>query len=139
NTIIALSPSHKSFLGIIGFSAILNIILNFYFIPIYGINGAAFATLISFILFNLIKYFYIKINFKLSPFNLNYLYIFVVSSSLFGLFYILPRTNYASVNILIRSVGFLLFYFPSLYFLKFSKEYNDLIDGALQKLKFKKS
>lgn len=43
----------------VSFSLILNIILNYLFIPIYGINGAAFATMVSVIVWNVLATLYI--------------------------------------------------------------------------------
>jgi len=41
-------------------AALLNIVLNFILIPIYGINGAAFASMISIMFWNIMYIFYIK-------------------------------------------------------------------------------
>ncbi len=46
------------------FSAFLNILLNYILIPIYGLIGAAFASMISLILMKLIIVLYIKVEFK---------------------------------------------------------------------------
>jgi len=97
--IIAYSTRNKAFLWILGVTAAINIGLNFILIPLYGIEGAAAATLISFIIFNLIKYFFIKLAFNLSPFNLNFFYIFFISMALFGLFYFLPNASDPLLNI----------------------------------------
>ncbi len=42
------------------YAAMLNIVLNFLFVPNYGAYGAAYATTITFIFFFVIKYFYSK-------------------------------------------------------------------------------
>lgn len=41
-------------------AAVLNIILNFIFIPIWGVYGAAYATILTFTIFYIIKYLYVK-------------------------------------------------------------------------------
>jgi O-antigen/teichoic acid export membrane protein len=43
--------------------------LNYLLIPIYGIEGAAFASFVSMLIFNLIKYLYLKTKLDLSPFS----------------------------------------------------------------------
>jgi len=43
--------------------AILNIVLNYFFIPTYGIEGAAFASMISLIVMKIVALIYIKMNF----------------------------------------------------------------------------
>lgn len=66
-------------------SAVLNILLNVILIPLYGIEGAAVATAVSYAVG------YVLISFKLyqksniHPFSRNYLKILVISSTLLGL------------------------------------------------------
>ena len=63
------------FMKILFIGAIINIGLNYYLIPIYGIEGAAFASLISIVFWNLIMVYYVKKEFGFStiyiPFSLN--------------------------------------------------------------------
>lgn len=59
-----------------------NVALNYYLIPEYGIDGAATATLISFFLFNLVRYFFIYWRFGFQPFDLNTLKLSVVGLGL---------------------------------------------------------
>ncbi len=47
-------------------AAVANIIFNFLFIPLWGINGAAFASLISFVLLDLMIFYYSKKIFNFS-------------------------------------------------------------------------
>jgi len=56
---------HKQFNVIMIFSASINIILNYLLIPDYGIEGAAFASMISIIFWNFVALIYMKIKFKL--------------------------------------------------------------------------
>ena len=46
---------------------------NFVFIPIYGINGAAFATFLSQVINNFARWFFLKKFYGLQPFNVQYL------------------------------------------------------------------
>ena len=50
---------------------VLTIILNMIFIPIYGINGSAFATFIAILIYNTIKIIFIKKKFRMLPFTEN--------------------------------------------------------------------
>lgn len=50
---------------------VLTIILNMIFIPIYGINGSAFATFIAILIYNTIKIVFIKKKFRMLPFTEN--------------------------------------------------------------------
>ena len=51
----------------VGITAILNIILNALFIPLWGVNGAAFATAISTIAWNIILGFYVRKRLMINP------------------------------------------------------------------------
>ncbi|CAH8285526.1 O-antigen/teichoic acid export membrane protein [Mariniflexile fucanivorans] len=48
---------------------ILTIFLNILFIPLYGINGSAFATFLAISIYNTIKIYFVKVKFNMMPFN----------------------------------------------------------------------
>lgn len=49
--------------------AVFTVILNMIFIPVWGINGSAFATLLAFLLYNAIKIWFVHKKFKIHPFS----------------------------------------------------------------------
>lgn len=72
------------------FAAVLNIILNFIFIPIYGITAAAVNTLVSFILFYFISQFISDKHFKIPYENGKLVLMIVVGSIISGFVYFIP-------------------------------------------------
>ena len=78
NEIINYSKFYKLNIFIIPIFALIVIITNLIFIPIYGINGAAIASLFSIILYNLSRFLIIKVKLKLSPFNKNTLKVLLI-------------------------------------------------------------
>jgi len=58
--LLNMSGHQKALNKIVIFGGLVNIILNYLLIPIYGIYGAAFASMISMILWNLLASLYIK-------------------------------------------------------------------------------
>ena len=48
------------FMNIAVIGSVINVVLNFSFIPIYGINGSAIATMISLVSFNFLLVYYVK-------------------------------------------------------------------------------
>ena len=52
------------------FLAILTVVLNLVFIPLYGINGAAYASCITIFIYNTIKLLFVYKKFKIQPFTL---------------------------------------------------------------------
>lgn len=62
--ILNMTGRHKQARNILIISTVINIALNFYLIPIYGINGAAIATAFSTVLWNVLAVLYIYKYFK---------------------------------------------------------------------------
>lgn len=60
-TILIMSNNEKIYMNVLIISILLNIILNYFLIPIYSINGAAISTLVSIVFLSLISAFYIKV------------------------------------------------------------------------------
>lgn len=63
---LQMTGKEKVFQYIIFAATIINIILNMILIPRYGINGAAFASMVSISFWNLTSMFYIRANFKIT-------------------------------------------------------------------------
>jgi len=59
--IMQMTDNQKTFQNIILLAAVLNIVLNYFLIPKYGVNGAAFASMVSMIFWNITLVFIIKI------------------------------------------------------------------------------
>ncbi|NBG65876.1 lipopolysaccharide biosynthesis protein [Acidiluteibacter ferrifornacis] len=87
----------SSFLVLIGIGT------NFYFIPRYGINGAAFATLISSVSYNVVRVLFIYLKMGLSPFNSQT--IKTIAIVLVGIFVgsLLPNVGNNIIDILYKS------------------------------------
>lgn len=60
-------PKFQMYANIIAF--VLNILLNFALIPIYGINGAAFASMITLMFINIMGYIIVSQRFKVKVFK----------------------------------------------------------------------
>lgn len=130
------------FVGILGIS---NVFLNLALIPKYGIEGAAIASLIALVVYNLLKLFFILLKLKIHPFSLDTLKVLGIACFSFCILYFLPEGKYvdnAYLNLGLK--GFLVvgivtvtFALP-IYFLNISKEINGLANQVLSKLKFLK-
>ncbi len=128
NQMIAFSKNHKFFFVLILIAAVVNVTLNYFFIPLYGINGAAYSTFISLLIFNLIKYWYIKYKFNLSPVTYKFLFIPVVAIGLYWIFSLIPKTEMPVLNIALISGSFIVTYTLLSYLLNLSAEFTDLIN-----------
>jgi len=108
-------------------TAVLMGILSYWWIGIWGINGAALAYFVSTVFFNVIKHLFIIEKFKLSPFTINHIYLMIFALILGALFLFLPLTTSPVLNIVIRSILITLFYVIGIYKLKISPDINRLI------------
>ncbi|MEM9686386.1 MAG: oligosaccharide flippase family protein [Bacteroidota bacterium] len=68
NAILFNSKYYKTVLLFGVLLAVLTVILNLIFIPVWGINGAAFATLLAFLSYNSIKIGFVYARFGMHPF-----------------------------------------------------------------------
>lgn len=107
--------------------AVLTVLTNLLFIPMFGINGAAFATLLSLLLFNISKYVFILIKLKVQPFDLNTLKILVIGGICYGATLLLPDFSNVFLNIFIKSSSIIVFYVIAVYFSSVSEDVNQSI------------
>ena len=110
------------------FSSILAVLLNIYLITIYGIIGAAYATLIVLIIMNSLKIYLIKLKFKIHPYSKDTIKIIVLSAFTYFIFSNLELGFQSHINILIKSSLILIIYTLSAYIFKLSNDVNIFID-----------
>ena len=137
---------HYSLFFTIGLTT-LAILLNLWWIPIWGINGAAMATVVSSVIYYLALLLFVYIKLKVTPFSLNQLKIGVLIGALFLLNYlwcntITPLGGYLQINEfaftiadrLLCSIIMLIIGIVSVYKLHLSVEVNSLADKCLKKI-----
>ena len=122
-----------------GYAALLNIILNFFLVPKWGMIGAAIATIISYFLLNLIfikssnKYYKIDLDIKFQS------KVQMVTLALYGIYYLVSLKNISIVKEFIINVFIMIMYLYLLIKIKcIDKDFvfNNTL-GILKK-KFKK-
>jgi len=134
NSLIIAATSHYRFNLTSNIILIVSaIIMNMWLIPIYGLEGAAIATLFSFIVDNSVKVIYIWIKLKIQPFNRQALITVAVLAATFALGYVLPNVGNAFVNIMFRCTVIGLFYAVIVYKLQLSAEVNGIVSNFLKK------
>ena len=135
NAIIFNSKYYKAVLFLGLFLAFLAISLNMFFIPLYGINGAAIATLISITLYSIAKLMFVVFKMKLYPFSINTLYSVLILSVCFMGFYFWEFSFHPIINILLKSFLVAMVYVFVNYKLVISLEINQVFDRLLRKFK----
>jgi len=114
--------------------AFLAIGSNIYFIKRYGMNGAAFASLLTLMVFNISKYLFIWKKFNLHAFSFGTLKLVIIALSLtFSIKYLPPNDNLL-IDIIMKSAVFGSVYLVVTYISKASTEYNQLINKVIDKI-----
>ena len=116
-------------------SAVLAVLLNIYFIRLYGIIGASYATLIVMVLINLLKILLVQFTFKINPFGKKTVLILLVISGIYLIFSNITFDFSPFFALLLRSflIG-LLFTFTS-YMLRLTKDFQILLSNLLNLMK----
>ncbi len=109
------------------------IVLYMILIPIYGIVGAALATLIAVIIYNTIKVLFVFWKMNLFPFTIKTVYSFVIITLVFLMFYFWDFTFHPILNIVFKSILITIVYGLLNYKLKISIEMNEIFDKLKSK------
>jgi len=118
--------------------SIITITSNYFLIPQFGIIGAAYAALISSVVFNLIKVIFIYQKLGFFPYTRNTFLILFTGGIVYYLTSYIPKIENLIIDIILKSfVTFILFILP-IYFFNLSKEFNELISKYIsnKNLKF---
>ena len=131
--IISLSKYYRFTVVTIIILALISIALNLILIPIYGMIGAAFASLISILIFNIIKHVFIILKMKISPFSINTLKIILIGITLFTIDnYLMSTISNDFLAILLKSTVTTVLYLSVIYLLKISPKLNDMIKSFIK-------
>lgn len=120
------------FLGVI--LVFLTVGLNMIFIPIYGILGSAFATLLSITLYSLAKLLFVVKRLHLYPFTNETLYSLGLTLILFLMFYFWDFPFIPIVAIVLKSILVTITYIFINYKFVISTEINDVINTILKRV-----
>ncbi len=114
--------------------ATLIIVTNIILIPIYGIIGAAIATLISKLIYTLIKYIFLNHKYKLQPFSLKTVLLYLIGIMAYGISLLLPEQSNYIVDIILRSSLITIVFMLPVYYFKISVDINSKIESSLKKI-----
>jgi O-antigen/teichoic acid export membrane protein len=113
---------------------VLTVVFNVIFIPIYGIMGSAFATLLSITMYSIAKLLFVVKRLDLYPFTKQTVYSLVITLILFVLFYFWEFPFYPIISILLKSALLTVLYVYINYKFVISVEINKVIDVVLKKI-----
>jgi O-antigen/teichoic acid export membrane protein len=134
NEIIAVSHKYKMNTYFILLSIIVGILINLWLIPIYGISGAALATMGTIVFINTLRLIVVYKFFGIQPFSLNTLKIIILIAGLTLLIQEIPNVENHILNLLIKGTLISITYIPIVYFSRISEDINFMIDKAVRVL-----
>jgi O-antigen/teichoic acid export membrane protein len=82
----------------------MNVVFNYFFINLYGISGAALATLLSVLIYNSTKALFIQLKFKINPFSVYTIPMVLIGTAVYLMAFYLPATSYTLLNIAYKSL-----------------------------------
>lgn len=134
--IIVTSPFFRVNLFLSILSGITIIGLNYFFIPIYGINGAALAILINYSLSNLLRTLIILVKYRLQPFTVKTLYALILAGLTYVLTLVVPDLQVAGLKgivlaVLVNSTIIGIFFFGLTYFFRISDDLNKTVNHMM--------
>lgn len=132
--IVGTSKFYKLDLLFLILLGIVTVISNMIFIPIWGITGAAFASAISVLSFNSMRYFYILKKFKIQPFTSNTLKVLVIGAVTYILNAFLPPLNSLYFDIILRSLLIFIVYSGLVLLFKTSEDLNNILNKVIKKI-----
>ena len=115
---------------LVGITIASNLIL----IPKYGIDGAAMATAISVLIFNLIRLVLIKVKMNMHPFSLNSLKTIIVLFVIYYLHQYLPKSTIVLIDIFWKSSITIMIYIPLVLWLNLSEDMTAIINDLKGRL-----
>ena len=137
DAIIFYSAKYVSGIYLLLFAFVLAIALNIILIPLLGLEGAAIATAASSLIFNLMKFLFIKKQFALQPFDRKTLKIISVIIVVWFAAKILPPLSFPVTDIAVRSIIIVLLYTGIIYFWKIVPELMPVAKNYLRKIFFR--
>lgn len=133
--IIVMSKHYKFNVVAVGILAILTIALNLLLIPKYGIEGAAIASFLAMLTFNLSKFLFVWVKFKIQPFSLGSIKLVAIIGLVLWVNQWIPTLEQTLLDILIRSSVITVLLVGLTIGLKVSKEVNSLVFGFINRFK----
>lgn len=117
---------------------LVNVVLNYQFIGWYGIEGAAYATAIATILYVLTQVAFVYKHFKILPYQVKQIGVFVFSAILLFSTYLFPKAENlweVLLFIALKALWITTAYFTFLFFFKISPEINGVLNWIWKKIK----
>lgn len=119
--------------------SVLTVITNLIFIKQYGINGVAFAALLTVCIFNAMKMIFLWVRLGIQPYNWSMVKLLGVILGVLLLFYFWPQQQQtlwlSMIMIAVRSLVIAVLFVASVYLLKISEDFNHTLKNLTSIIK----
>ncbi|MDW5288371.1 lipopolysaccharide biosynthesis protein [Formosa sp. PL04] len=115
------------------FLAFISVLLNIYFIPHYGLNGAAYATFISVFLYNVIKIWFVYRKFRMLPFSESTLKVSALIVITALVFFFWDFSFHPIINIGLKSIIIGITFGGICYYLNLSEDITKLLNSIFKR------
>jgi O-antigen/teichoic acid export membrane protein len=112
---------------------LLTIITNMIFIPLYKITGAAIATAITLVLYNLLRFLFLYKVLKLQPFTYKILIVLLIGLLVYFVSVLIPSFENKIADILVRGSFIAITFTLSIFLSNASEDFNALLKKYLLK------
>ena len=113
-------------------------IFNIWLLPIYGITGAAIASMLSFFVYSVVRLLFVRFKFGFHPFCVKHLWILLFGVLAYAISYFIPNLGNFIFDLAVRSIVIsVIFIVPILYF-KISDEISGMCTRFTSKIIKKK-
>jgi len=133
NSILFNSQYYKTVLVFGVGLAILTIVLNYWLIPKMGMEGAALASFVSILIFNVVKLVFVKMKFDILPFTQATFKVLATLVLLAVLFHLVQFPFHPVINIMLKSALIMLMYVGILYRFEISEDVTGILSKWLKK------
>ena len=131
--IIITSKYYKYNTYFIGALIALVIGLNYLFIPIWGITGAAAASCVAMFIINLLRYLFLYQKFGFQPFTKQVLWNLLLMGAIYSAFSFFPIINNSIFGILVVGGLITIAYWVPAYLFKLSPDVNEMVDKTIKR------
>lgn len=133
NAILFYSDYYRVVLLMGVFLVIVTVLLNVYFIPNYGINGASYATALAIFLYNIIKLGFVHFKMKMQPFTVATGKTFCLIIACVLAFYFWDFSFHSLLNIAVKSLLLAICYGFIVYRFNLSEDVTSLINKLIKR------
>ncbi len=131
--VIGITKYYRFNFWIAVFLLVLVLVLNFFLIRIVSIYGAAWATSIGLVVFNMLKTIFLWHKMKMHPFSPGTGKALIAGILAFGLVWLLPYLGNVFIDAMVRSIIFCGLFWVALFKLNISGELNEITLNIIRK------